>query len=179
MTERRAQDDPEVTVRLINERAGDPGDAILDLVKKTHVGLIASWSGGEGGNCFFASVQTMVEFIRTQASDGFMLVTGMFDFPDRDPVFHCWLEKGNLVLNVSNILLGCPVYVISRAEYYDRNYLARRIQQINPKRIRRGLKRHGGDVRVLTRAILQPTMWAANDSVDPGWRENFLANEGE
>lgn len=174
----QALDSPEVTVRLLNERAGDPGDAMLDLVRQTNVGLIASWSGHDsGGNCFFASIQTMVELIRTSAADGFTVVTGRFDFPDRDPVFHCWLERGGIVLNVSNILLGCAVYTIPRGEFYDRNYLAKRIQRINPKRIQRGLKRHGGDVRELTRAILQPTMWQANDSVDPGWRENFLAIE--
>ncbi len=175
----KALDEPEVTVRLLNERAGDPGDEIIKLVKMLDVGLIAAWSGSDGGNCFFATVQTMAELIRVGMSEGFTICTGRFNFPDRTPVFHCWLEKGSVVLNVSNIMLGCAVYVIKRAEYVDRNYLGKRIQRINPKRIRRAMKRHGGDVRLVTRAILQPTMWQANDSVDPGWRDNFLASESE
>jgi hypothetical protein len=149
----------EITIKAHNYGTGDAGNRILDLALDTDLTLVAAWETPDGGgNCYFATVQMMANLLQKGAADGFMIVTGVFRFPDLPkPVVHCWLEKSGIVLNVSNLSRRRPVYVKDRATYYRHNNLERRIQKISPRRVREMLKACDGDVRIATKRLLKPT----------------------
>lgn len=149
--------------RIVNHGTGEAGDAILALALATDMDIVAAWEGvgGEGGNCFFATVQMMHNLVLARSADGFEIVTGIFGHPDRaTPVFHSWLEKGPIVLNVAN-LRRRPLYVAWRGDYYRQNFIERRIQRLAPARVARMVRTCDGDIREATKRLLKPTFAAS------------------
>lgn len=145
-------------IEVINY-AGEPGSRVLSAITSTDIGLIAGWEGvgGEGGNCFFASVQAMVNLIGARSASGFEIVTGIFNHPDRPtPVIHGWLEHHQIVLNVANLGVR-PLYAAVKRDYYASNFCNIRIQRIEPGRVARMVKKCDGDVREATKRLLKPT----------------------
>lgn len=124
----------------VENYAGDNGAELLRwFTSFADPGLLSSWKGiGGGGNCFHstmcasASIIKYSEGLRTKDQRRLLntthLVTGRFVIPESDGggvVDHAWIERdidGNIiVLNVSNLGDGKPLYVMSKAEYLKLN----------------------------------------------------------
>ena len=100
----------------------------------------------EPGDCLYVPPAWLLDFDETDraAARSWELKRGRLVNPDTGQVFdHLWLEVGDVVVSVSNLRNGYPVYAIRRDAYYARNRVQGEPVGVSTRRLRAAARRLG------------------------------------
>ena len=100
----------------------------------------------EPGDCLYVPPAWLLDFDETDraAARRWQLKRGRLMSPDTCQVFdHVWLEVGDVVVSVSNLRNGYPIYAIHRDAYYARNRVQGEPLAVSTRRLRAAARRLG------------------------------------